>query len=161
MPTEFYDGIILQKIGVIGRLLKVDAYTSSSLRERYAWLCIEIPMDELVKKFVYIETHKKYIQYEAEKLLCKKCGRLGHQTVSCTTSSPPINNMTLSSMDQIPEANTNQTIAHEGGWFTVPFSKVRKSRISNSNEPIGKHKDPSINAKLFNVRQVSSLLPQN
>lgn len=59
LPTEFYDGTILQKIGgVIGKLLKVDACTSSSLRGRYARLCIEFPIDEPVEQYINIGTHK-------------------------------------------------------------------------------------------------------
>lgn len=80
LPTEFYDREILQRIGgVIGRLSKVDACTSSSLRGRYGKLCIEIPMEEPVKKFIYIGIHKQYVQYEADKFLCKTCGKLGHK----------------------------------------------------------------------------------
>lgn len=59
VPTEFYDGKMLQKIGgAIERLLKVDACTSSSLRGRYAILCIELPIEEPVRKCIYIGTHK-------------------------------------------------------------------------------------------------------
>lgn len=40
LPTEFYDGVVLRKIGnIIGRLLRVDACTSATLRGRYARLC--------------------------------------------------------------------------------------------------------------------------
>ncbi|XP_070004512.1 uncharacterized protein [Nicotiana sylvestris] len=76
LPTEFYDGIILEKIrNKIGRLLKIDACTSSTLRGRYARLCVEIPMEHPVKSFIYIESHKQNILYEGERFLCKNCGR--------------------------------------------------------------------------------------
>ncbi|KAH0727379.1 hypothetical protein KY284_003244 [Solanum tuberosum] len=46
LPTKFYDGLLLTKIcGAIGKLLKVYACTSATLRERYARLCVEVPMD--------------------------------------------------------------------------------------------------------------------
>lgn len=69
--------------GVIGRLLKVDVCKSSSLRGIYAKLCIELPMDEPVKKFIFIGRHRQLIHYEADNYLCKSCGRLGHKNTSC------------------------------------------------------------------------------
>lgn len=41
LPTEFYDALILQKIGnKIGKLVKTNAFTSTTLRGRYARLCL-------------------------------------------------------------------------------------------------------------------------
>ncbi|XP_019251301.1 PREDICTED: uncharacterized protein LOC109230234 [Nicotiana attenuata] len=55
LPTEFYDGIILSRIGnSIGKLLKVDACTSATLRGRYARLCVELPLDQPVQNFILI-----------------------------------------------------------------------------------------------------------
>ncbi|XP_070004053.1 uncharacterized protein [Nicotiana sylvestris] len=46
LPMEFYDGKILEKIGnAIGRLLKIDTCTSTTLRGRYARICVEIPLE--------------------------------------------------------------------------------------------------------------------
>lgn len=60
LPTEFYDSLILQRIGgAIRRLLKIDACTSSSLRGRYARLCIKLLMEEPVIKSIYIGSHKQ------------------------------------------------------------------------------------------------------
>lgn len=84
LPTEFYNGLILKKIGnKIGRLLKIDACTSSTLRGRYARLCIEMPLEVPVIPFIFIGQHKQVILYEGENFLCKKCGRLGHAQSKC------------------------------------------------------------------------------
>ncbi|XP_019241717.1 PREDICTED: uncharacterized protein LOC109221708 [Nicotiana attenuata] len=73
--TEFYDKIILQRIGnSIGRLLKVDACTFSTLRGRYARLCVELPLNKPVDKFIVIDEYKQIIEYEGDKLLCKTVG---------------------------------------------------------------------------------------
>lgn len=48
--TEFYDSIILQKIGnTISKLLRIDACTSSTLRGCCARLCVEVSMEVPVK----------------------------------------------------------------------------------------------------------------
>lgn len=76
--------MILKKIGnKIGRLLKIDACTSSTLRGRYARLCIELPLEVLVIPFIFIGQHKQVIHYEDDNILCKKYGRLGHAQSKC------------------------------------------------------------------------------
>ncbi|KAM3217117.1 hypothetical protein P3L10_026560 [Capsicum annuum] len=46
LPIEFYDTIILEKVGrMIGSLVKVDACTSATLRGYYTRICVQIPMD--------------------------------------------------------------------------------------------------------------------
>ncbi|XP_016480566.1 uncharacterized protein LOC107801708 [Nicotiana tabacum] len=127
LPTEFYDGQILQKIGgAIGKLLKVDACTSSPLRGRYARLCIELPMEEPVKKFIYIDSHRQLIHYEADNFLCKTCGRLGHKTTSCLYEKSPAKESSSTPVDQ-PSTNQLQSSgAQDEGWQTVPFPRSRK-----------------------------------
>ncbi|XP_075110427.1 uncharacterized protein LOC142181308 [Nicotiana tabacum] len=84
LPTEFYDGIILTKIGnCIGKLLKVDACTSVTLRGGYARLCVELSLDQPIQTFIMIGHHKQRIHYEGEGFLCKACGRLGYSNQSC------------------------------------------------------------------------------
>lgn len=59
LPTEFYDGIIIMKIdNAIGKLLKVDACTLATLRERYTRLCVEIPSEQPVPTQVLVGLHK-------------------------------------------------------------------------------------------------------
>ncbi|PHU24593.1 hypothetical protein BC332_09700 [Capsicum chinense] len=65
LPTEFYDSQLLKKIGnAIGKLLKIDACTSSALRGRYARLCVQIPMEEPVVSSIQIGSHMQHILYE-------------------------------------------------------------------------------------------------
>lgn len=53
LPTEFYDGPLLRKIGSgIEKLLKVDACDSSTLRGRYARLCVEVAMEDPVPQCI-------------------------------------------------------------------------------------------------------------
>lgn len=55
LPTEYYDHIILSKIGSkIGKLVKTDICTSSTLHGRYARICIELPLNTPIKTHIYI-----------------------------------------------------------------------------------------------------------
>lgn len=59
LPTEFYDKNILEKNGQkLGTLFKIDTYTSATLRGRYAWICIQVPLEIPVKNEVVIGCHK-------------------------------------------------------------------------------------------------------
>lgn len=123
LPTGFYDGKILQKIGnSIGRLLKIDVCTSTTVRGRYAPLCVEIPLNTPVESFILIGNHKQAIHYEGEGLLCIKCGRLGHPCHQCTFQSENAQQHHKNAHTKQCESETNQ----QGEWQTVSFSKDRK-----------------------------------
>ncbi|XP_060206266.1 uncharacterized protein LOC132633876 [Lycium barbarum] len=76
-------GIILKKIeNFIGRLLKIDACISATLRGRYARLCVEINLDQPVIPSIQIGPYNQVIEYEGQDQLCKQCGNVGkHQTI--------------------------------------------------------------------------------
>ncbi|XP_009798240.1 uncharacterized protein [Nicotiana sylvestris] len=125
LPTEFYDGIIIQKIGnSIGRLLKLDVCTSATLRGRYARLCVELPIDKPVAKSINIEDHKQLIEYEGDKILCKNRGLLGHTMYQCP--------MVAISAVQVKGNNVEsdepdlRKARNEEDWHTVSFQKNKE-----------------------------------
>lgn len=87
LPTEFYDQQILERIGKklelllridsctsstlgdryerIGKklelLLRIDSCTSSTLENRYARICIQITLENLMKKFFTIENNTQAV----------------------------------------------------------------------------------------------------
>lgn len=70
LPTEFYDHQILARVGkILGKLMKIDICTSQALTGRYAWMCVEIPLETPVKKAIYIGNHKQQIVWELRHLL--------------------------------------------------------------------------------------------
>ncbi|XP_019239317.1 PREDICTED: uncharacterized protein LOC109219337, partial [Nicotiana attenuata] len=140
LPTEFYDSIILTKIGnEIRKLLKVDACTSSTLRGRYARLCIELPLDIPVPHSILIGSHKQTIYYEDGNLLCVKCGRLGHvqskfsfNSVPNTPSSvalDPTVHQSKNTIAPVQCANdvSRQSNKEEEEWRTVSFPTKKKA----------------------------------
>lgn len=126
LPTKFYDGALLKKIGnSIGTLQIIDACTSATLRERYARLCIQVLLEEPVTTCILIGSHLQQIIYEGEGFLCKNYGRLGHIQSRCPHQEKeghhrkePIKD------DTISQQNDNQ-ITEE--WQTVPFVKKKRS----------------------------------
>ncbi|XP_070004698.1 uncharacterized protein [Nicotiana sylvestris] len=152
LPTEFYDGKILQKIGnSIGRLLKINVCTSTIIRGHYARLCVEIPLDTPVQPFIYIGTHKQYIYYKGENLLCLKCERLGHPSTLCKFRQQ--NTKVISCSDTTTPRPIEED--QEGEWQTVTFNKSKRQNVKNnpaSNHiPKDKLQGPGISVNLYNA----------
>lgn len=90
LPIEFYNKEILKKDGrKIGKLLKIDLCTSSTLRGQCARICIQISLEVPVETSVTIADHKQVVVYEGKGILCKEYGRLGHTLKSCNHKLPP------------------------------------------------------------------------
>ncbi|XP_070042758.1 uncharacterized protein [Nicotiana tomentosiformis] len=124
LPTEFYDKIILTRIGnSIGKLLKVDVCTSATLRGRYARLCLKLPLEQPVQNHILVGHHKQAILYEGENILCKACGRIGHTCHNCSYSNQPIKQKGEQKLLKI-----SQPVQEEDQeWQTVSFPK--KARL--------------------------------
>nr|XP_016479712.1 PREDICTED: uncharacterized protein LOC107800955 [Nicotiana tabacum] len=139
LPTEFYNGKILENIGnAIGRLLKIDTYTSTTLRGRYARICVEIPLEIPVQSFLFVGDHKQDILYEGEDFLCKNCGRFGHTLRQCTY-------IKMQSLDPHHAGQEHQQVATQDAcdseWKTVSFNKKKNQGKKTPNQM------PTIHAK--------------
>lgn len=148
LPTEFYDGIILAKIGnAIDKLLKIDVCTSATIRGRYARLCVQLPPEQKVQSHILIGTHKQVILYEGDNSLCKVCGCLGH------CSHPITHNLQAAN----GEGQDSSSIKTSNGERQPVFFPKKKKPITNRSEQVGatSSQSTSINVKKI-YAQVSS-----
>ncbi|XP_075080260.1 uncharacterized protein At4g02000-like [Nicotiana tabacum] len=84
LPIEFYDQDILENVSrKLGKHLKIDQCTSSTLSERYDRICIQVPLKTQVETSAIIGDHKQAVIYEGEGTLCTVCGRIGHTSQIC------------------------------------------------------------------------------
>ncbi|XP_019255047.1 PREDICTED: uncharacterized protein LOC109233621 [Nicotiana attenuata] len=130
LPTEFYDKGILEKVGrKLGKLLKIDQCTSSTLRGHYARICIQVPLETPVETSVIIEDHKQAVIYEREGTMCTYCGRIGHTSVGCNyrPSTPKATQETQETQRR------NVAQSEESEWKTVTFPRRRKQGLAKSN----------------------------
>ncbi|XP_019253928.1 PREDICTED: uncharacterized protein LOC109232625 [Nicotiana attenuata] len=111
LSTEFYDRAFLEKMeNRVGKLLKIDTCTSTTLRERYARICVQVLLDITVAIAVTIGMHNQPILYEREEILCKECGRISHTLQYCPFTSKA--NETNSPVNPNPiTTNTVQSLA--------------------------------------------------
>lgn len=82
-PVEFWDGESLESISsLLGRLLKIDDFTSSMSRSKYAWICIEIDLAKPLKQGFWLgdDGHRVFVVvlYERIPIFCYKCGLIRH-----------------------------------------------------------------------------------
>lgn len=105
LPTKFYDTTILEQVGNrVGKILKIDTYTPSTIRGRYGRIRVQVPLDIPVKTKVIIGTHNQELVYEGEGILCTGCGRISHTMRSCKFQSTTHKEYTLAA----PIARTTQ-----------------------------------------------------
>ncbi|XP_019224695.1 PREDICTED: uncharacterized protein LOC109206329 [Nicotiana attenuata] len=122
LRTEFYDTVILEKVGrKLGKLLKIDQCTSSTLRGRYARICIQVPLESLVETSVIIGDHRQSVIYEGDGTLCTSCGRICHTPLRCSYNQRPATTANASQ-----EHHPTDLPPEESQWKTVTFPRRRK-----------------------------------
>lgn len=91
LPIEYYDIEALKEIGsVVGRVLRVDTYTASEARGRYARLCVQVNINNPLIYTIMIGKFKQFVIYEGIGRLCFSCGCVGHRWENCCyTIQPP------------------------------------------------------------------------
>ena len=84
LPIEYYNAEALHRIGnAIGKVLRVDTFTASETRGRFARLCIQIDVEQPLVMAILLGKVEQPVSYEGIQKLCFGCGRLGHQRQAC------------------------------------------------------------------------------
>lgn len=83
LPVEFWDGESLETISFsLGHLLKIDDYTFSLSRSKFARICVEIDLTKPLKQGFWIgnDAHRLFVVVLHEKLpmFCYLYGMVGH-----------------------------------------------------------------------------------
>ncbi|XP_039134837.1 uncharacterized protein At4g02000-like [Dioscorea cayenensis subsp. rotundata] len=91
LPVEFWDGETLETIAnQFGTLLKVDDFTTSFSRSKYARICVEIDLSKPLSRGFWIsdDLHRVFVvvQYERLPMFYYSCRMIGHGSNSCLQS---------------------------------------------------------------------------
>ena len=111
LPIEYYNPDFLKHLGhKLGKLLKVIAITSATIRGRYARLCVQINTANPLPKRVKLGAFWQNIVYENLPLLCYQCGQLGHRELHCSEVSidPTPSHFTVTRGDQGAQAHDQE-----------------------------------------------------
>ncbi|XP_050259306.1 uncharacterized protein LOC126704364 [Quercus robur] len=84
LPIEYYNAEALQLIGkAIGNVLRIDTFTASETRGRFARLCVQVDVEKPLATAIMIGKLEQQICYEGIQKMCFECGRLGHSKEHC------------------------------------------------------------------------------
>nr|POE67861.1 hypothetical protein CFP56_62033 [Quercus suber] len=84
LPIEYYNAEALQLIGkAIGNVFRVDTFTASETRGRFARLCVQVDVEKPLATVIMIGRLKQQICYEGIQKMCFECGCLGHRKEYC------------------------------------------------------------------------------
>lgn len=84
MLIEYYNADALQQIAnSIGNVLRVNTFTASESRGRFARLCIQVDVEKPLVTAILIGKREQSVYYEGIQKLCFGCGRLGHRCEAC------------------------------------------------------------------------------
>nr|POF27627.1 uncharacterized protein CFP56_66749 [Quercus suber] len=93
LPIEYYNAKALQHIEkAIGNVLRIDMFTATKTRGKFARLCIQVDVDKPLITTVMIGKFEQSITYKGIHNLCFECGRMGHRGEICpfvVRSVPP------------------------------------------------------------------------
>lgn len=127
LAVEYFDINFLNKIGSkIGKVLRVDRNTAQAERGQFTRLSVEIDLTKpLLSKF-WLKGRIWRIQYEGLRMVCFKCGKLGHNEEACnpaiSTNSDSMAVDRVAQEEQMALANANPRPEEKedfGSWMLV------------------------------------------
>lgn len=150
ISVEYFDVQFLNKIGSkIGKVLRVDKSTAQADRGQFTRVSVEIDLTKpLLSKF-WMKGRIWKVQYEGIRMVCFKCGTLGHNEEACPTmQAPRIDTGTMEDINmQLQNTSINPSIQQKdrpeeledfGSWMLVkkPVRK-RNPRQEKANQAAG------------------------
>lgn len=84
LPIKYYEPSALRPIGeTIGPVLRIDTYTATETRGRFARICVQVNLYKPITKLLRMGRIEQPVQYEGLNSLYFRCGRVGHRVEKC------------------------------------------------------------------------------
>ncbi|CAL9031736.1 unnamed protein product [Prunus brigantina] len=142
IQLECFDVWALKRIGnLLGKLLKIDAHTTSQNRGKFARLCVELDLTKPLEAFVQINQVWYNIEYEGLPEICYNCGLYGHKRENCLLNAKSNLDKARSSQDDevlgddaamSKEDNFINKEGLRGPWMNVP--PRRRPKVSGNGD---------------------------
>ena len=167
LSVEYFDKQVLHKIGAkIGKVIKIDGNTESMDRGQYVRFCIEVDLAKPLSSKFKLNGRIWKIQYEGLKMICFKCGHLGHKEDVCGLEVEggelrPASVGGGVALPKVPMVGRNhkpEVQSKYGEWMIVT-RPTRRGQSRSSGDHKEKVTPPSESG--MNVRRVASGSPNN
>ncbi|CAL2260059.1 unnamed protein product [Prunus armeniaca] len=143
IQLECFDVWALKRIGnLLGKLLKIDAHTTSQNRGKFAKLCVELDLTKPLEAFVQINQIWYNIEYEGLLEICYNCGLYGHKRENCLLNAKSNPDKARSSQDDEvlgddTAMSKKDNFINKGGlrgpWMNVPPRRRPKVGSNGDN----------------------------
>lgn len=129
----YYDeNALMVMVAVVGKPIKVDHNTLKVERGKFARICVEIDLTQLVVGKVWLNGHWYKVEYEGLHLICASCGCYGHLSRNYTVRSYVVEDAGGSQMQ--PEKQ----------------SQAGKATVTEVADKVAKKKEPEKNKGITN-----------
>ena len=120
LPIEYYHPEFLKHVGnKLGKLLKIDAVTSTAMRGRFARLCMQVNTAYPLPKRVKIGAFWQDIVCENLPMLCYQCGRLGHRESHCTEPNLVLKDTDMPRANLRGDSGLQEPVQNHTPWKTI------------------------------------------
>ncbi|CAL8993809.1 unnamed protein product [Prunus brigantina] len=117
---------------LLGKLLKIDALTTSQNRGKFARMCVELDLTKPLEAFVQINQEWYNIEYEGLPDICYLCGQYGHKREHCEKrnsipATVPGEGQSSVAEDVLRVMNCEDLLENlRGPWMNVPTRRIAK-----------------------------------
>ncbi|KAJ0987953.1 hypothetical protein J5N97_006309 [Dioscorea zingiberensis] len=144
-PVDFWDEASLRNHTVaIGKLVKVDEFTISLSRTKFARVCLEIDLAAPLKRGFWLEDGARrlfvMVLYERAPTFCHSCGVVGHEANTCSSRrGHPSLQPTVAGLADGVDAQAPLDLAHQGSSKSGPPRVDGQS--SHGSPAVAEHAD--------------------
>ncbi|CAI0442244.1 unnamed protein product [Linum tenue] len=140
LKVHFYHREVLMSLGnLVGRTIKLDYHTINRQRRKFARLAVEIDMSKPLVPRIFLDDHWQKVVYENLPMVCFECGKVGHNSGSCSNLQQATTGGQLTIVgDQAPATQATVGEVDQPGFG--PWMLVSKKSRRSSRDPAKKGK---------------------
>ncbi|XP_021741187.1 uncharacterized protein LOC110707488 [Chenopodium quinoa] len=157
--VEYFDINFLNKVGSkIGKVLRVDKTTAQAERGQFTRISVEIDLTKPLLSMFWLKGRIWRVQYEGIRMICFKCGKLGHAEDDCSVFQKEDQPQAMT-VHENPLHNHNPRLEETedfGSWMMVK-KPTRKKNPRVEKNPNNVTKSNSGGVQILEKNQKSAL----
>ncbi|KAL4348930.1 hypothetical protein GQ457_17G018460 [Hibiscus cannabinus] len=153
LPYRYYCKALFRRIAqLVGKVVKVDYNTQAGERGKLARLAIMVDLNKPLKPCIGIDDFVQKLEYEGLNMICFSCGKYGHATDSCGSTSGAKSapqEEVIQPIVQNSQAGGNKNLY--GPWMIATSRRRRAAKINTRGEVHGLEQGHSGGSRFANL----------